>query len=253
MVFKVLNFLRALVLKQEREIMFGGVNGFNAFNPNNLLENKNIPPVIITGFKLFNKPVTVAEKNSPLEQDITQTKKLTLSYDQSIITFEFAALGFTASEKNLYAYKLEGFDEKWNIGYQRMATYTNLDPGVYTFKVKASNNDGLWNEEATSLKIIITPPFWLTWWFKILAVLIIVGGAIGFYRYRVNAINKQKINLQQQVQEQTRQLLKSTEEEHKARQEAENETEQANKELGIKKIKSWNNLPMWHRMICRSH
>src|ERR1035437_4479334 len=217
------------------ELLFGGVNGFNAFDPDDLVENRNIPPVVITNFKLFNKPVTVAEKNSPLEQDITQTKELTLSYDQSIITFEFAALGFTASEKNQYAFMLEGFDKKWNyVGYQRTATYTNLDPGTYTFRVKASNNDGLWNEEATSLKIIITPPFWLTWWFKILAVLIIVGGAIGFYRYRVNAINKQKINLQQHVQEQTRQLLKSTEEEHKSRKEAEQaniDLERKNKEL----------------------
>jgi len=130
---------------------------------------------------------------------------------------------------------LEGFDKDWNyVGDQRKATYTNLDPGTYTFKVRASNNDGVWNNEGTSIKIIINPPFWLTWWFKILAVLVVAGSAIGFYRHRVNAINKQKRKLQQQVQQQTHQLLKSTEEEHKARQEAEQaniELERKNKEL----------------------
>ncbi|MEO6456569.1 MAG: two-component regulator propeller domain-containing protein [Ginsengibacter sp.] len=212
------------------EILFGGVNGFNAFNPANLAENKNIPPVVIINFKLFNKSVAAAEKNSPLKQNITQTKEITLSYDQSIITFEFAALGFTASEKNQYAFNLEGFNEIWDTGYHRTATYTNLDPGEYTFKVKASNNDGVWNERAASIKIIITPPFWLTWWFKILAVLIIIGGTAAIITRRINNIEAQKANLQKQVHEQTIKLVQSTREEQKARHKA----EQANIELEIK-------------------
>ncbi|MEO6328992.1 MAG: ATP-binding protein [Ginsengibacter sp.] len=212
------------------EILFGGVNGFNAFNPANLAENKNVPPVVIINFKLFNKSVTPAEKNSSLKQDITQTKEITLSYKQSIITFEFAALGFTASEKNQYAFKLEGFDKIWDTGYHRMATYTNLDAGEYTFKVKASNNDGVWNEKATSIKIIITPPFWLTWWFKIMALLIVVGGTVVIITRRINNIEAQKIILQQQVQEQTIKLVQSTREERKARYEA----EEANKDLAQK-------------------
>ncbi|MEO6672644.1 MAG: two-component regulator propeller domain-containing protein [Ginsengibacter sp.] len=216
------------MLTKNGEIFFGGINGFNVFNPNSLSENKNIPPVIITGFELFNKPVTIGSGNSVLQKSISQTKEITLKHNQSVFTLEFAALNYTISEQNNYAYMLEGFDEEWNyVGAQRKATYTNLDPGTYTFKVKASNNDGLWNKEGVSIKIIITPPFWLTWWFKIIAFLIIVGTTVGFYKYRISAINKQKINLQRQVELQTRQLLKSTEEEHKARMAA----EQANIDL----------------------
>jgi ligand-binding sensor domain-containing protein/signal transduction histidine kinase len=210
-------------LKTSRgEILFGGINGFNVFNPDNLTENKNIPPVVFTGFKLFNNLVTSSDTASPLKQDITQTREITLSYDQSIITFEFAALGFTASNKNRYAYKLEGFDKKWNFTYQRRVTYTNLDPGKYTLRIRASNDDGLWNNEGASLILIITPPFWATWWFKTLAIIIILAGTVAFFRYRINAVNKQKIQLQQQVDEQTAQLRTAALEEKKARKEAEN-------------------------------
>jgi ligand-binding sensor domain-containing protein/signal transduction histidine kinase len=220
---------------KSRDIFFGGINGFNVFNPDSLPENRNIPPVILTGFELFNKPVIIGAKNSVSQKSLLETKEIILSYDQSVFTFEFAALDYTFPEKNQYAYKLEGFDKDWNnVGTKRTATYTNLDPGTYIFKVRGSNNDGIWSKDGVSIKIIITPPFWLTWWFKILAVFIIVGSAIGFYRYRVKSINKQKIYLQQQVQEQTRQLLKSTEKEHKARREAEQaniDLERKNKEL----------------------
>jgi ligand-binding sensor domain-containing protein/signal transduction histidine kinase len=225
----------ASILTKSGDIFFGGINGFNVFNPGSLAENKNIPPVILTGFELFNKTEVPGTKGSVLQQSILETKEITLSYDQSVFTFEFAALDYTFPEKNQYAYKLVGFDKDWNyVGNKRTATYTNLDPGTYFFKVRASNNDGIWNKDGVSVKIIITPPFWLTWWFKILAILIIVGSAVGFYRHRVNAINKQKINLQQEVREQTRKLLKSTEEEHKARREAEHanrDLERKNKEL----------------------
>jgi light-regulated signal transduction histidine kinase (bacteriophytochrome) len=126
---------------------------------------------------------------------------------------------------------LEGFDKTWNeIGSNRTATYTNLDPGKYIFRVRGLNNEGKWSSRTIALKLTITPPFWLTWWFKILAAVTIIGGAIGFYRYRVNAVNKQKINLEKQVQAQTLQLLKSAEEEQNARREA----EQANLDLEAK-------------------
>ena len=217
------------------DIFFGGINGFNVFNPDSLPENKNIPPVFLTGFELFNKAVIPGAKGSVLHQSLLETKEIILSHDQSVFTFEFAALDYTFPEKNQYAYKLEGFDKDWNnVGDKRTATYTNLDPGTYIFRVRGSNNDGIWNKDGISIEIIITPPFWLRWWFKILAVLIIVGGAVGFYGHRVSSINKQKINLQQQVREQTRQLLESTEKEHNARKEAEQaniDLERKNKEL----------------------
>jgi signal transduction histidine kinase len=123
---------------------------------------------------------------------------------------------------------LEGFDKSWNeTGTKRIATYTNLDPGTYTFKVKGLNDSGEWSYRTISIQLTITPPFWLTWWFKLLAVLVIVGGSIGFYRMRVRTINAQKRALEKQVKERTLQLVHSTQEEHKARLDAEKAHQEA--------------------------
>jgi len=209
------------------EMYFGGVNGFNVFDPSTIRGNVDLPPIVITGFQLFNKPVSIGE-HSPLKKDILVTDSITLPYDKSMISFDFAALNFTAPEKNQYAYKLDGFDKDWiYCGNSRTATYTNLDPGEYTFKVKASNNDGLWNEKATSIKIIITPPFWQTWWFKLMATVTLLIAGYLVYKIRMKAINHQKAQLEQQVQERTQNLAQMTIEERKARREA----NEANKEL----------------------
>jgi ligand-binding sensor domain-containing protein/signal transduction histidine kinase/DNA-binding response OmpR family regulator len=147
------------------EIVFGGVNGFNIFQPENIKDNPFIPPVIINDLKIFNKSVAIGEKDSPLEKNITETREIVFQYWQSVFSFSFVALNYVCPEKNKYAYMMEGFDRGWNyVGSSRTATYTNLDPGSYTFKVKATNNDGLWNEKGTSIKVIIEPPFWKTWW-----------------------------------------------------------------------------------------
>jgi signal transduction histidine kinase/ligand-binding sensor domain-containing protein len=212
------------------EMFFGGVNGFNTFYPDSIKDNDFIPPVYFTDFQIFNKPVAIGG-NSPLKQSVNEVKEITLSYKQSVFTIEFAALNFTQPGENRYAYKLEGFDNYWNYaGKKRTATYTNLNPGTYTFKVKGSNNDGVWNETGTSVKIIITPPFWLTWWFVGVMIVLIAGSGVGFYRFRMNIIKKQKILLELKVKEQTIQLLHSNEEEHKARLEADH----ANEELANK-------------------
>ena len=204
------------------EMFFGGSGGFNVFHPDSIRANTFIPPVFVTDFQVFNKSVKPGGKGSPLQTHISETRELTLSYKQSVFSFEFAALNYTLQEKNKYAYKLEGFDKDWNmIGTQRKATYTNLDPGEYVFRVKASNNDGIWNEEGVSIKIYIKPPFWLTWWFRLGVLISIAGGCIAFYKFRINSINKQKRKLQEQVREQTVQLVHSAEEERKAREEAE--------------------------------
>ncbi len=201
---------------------FGGPNGLNVFHPDSVKDNSFIPPVFITDFQIFNKPVEVNGDNSPLQQEISETKEITLSYKQSVFTFEFSALNFLLPEQNQYAYKLSNFDNNWNnAGNKHTATYTNLDPGKYIFYVKGSNNDGVWNEKATSVKIIITPPFWLTCWFKAGALTIIVGSALAFYFSRINTIKVQKRKLQQQVKEQTGQLVYLNEQERKARIEAE--------------------------------
>jgi signal transduction histidine kinase/ligand-binding sensor domain-containing protein/DNA-binding response OmpR family regulator len=204
------------------EMFFGGPDGLNIFHPDSMKDNTFVPPVRITDFQIFNKTVGINEKDSPLTRSISETKEIVLTHEQSVFSFEFSALNYTLSRKNQYAYKLEGFDKEWNyIGNRRTATYTNLDPGTYTFRVKASNNDGVWNEEGTAITITVLPPFWETWWFRTLLAVSIIGSAIGFYRYRVDAIKARNEKLEKQVETRTAQLRKSTEEELKARQEAE--------------------------------
>ena len=168
------------------ELFFGGTNGFTAFFPSNLAANLHVPPVVITDFQIFNKPVGIDEEGSPLKKSITQTKAVTLSYNQNVFSLEYAALDFTAPNKNQYKYMMEGFDKTWiDAGSRRYVTYTNLDPGKYTFKVIGSNNDDVWNETGASISIKILPPFWRTWWFILFSVLIGGGMIIFFITYRV--------------------------------------------------------------------
>lgn len=160
-------------------IYFGGVNGFNVFHPDSLQTNRIAPPIVLTSFKVFDKPFK-------LDQSISRIKKIELSYKQNFFSLEFAALDYTAPEKNQYAYKLEGFDKDWIYsGNRRYANYTNLGGGDYVFRVKGSNNDGVWNEEGASVRIKIIPPFWETWWFRIVVLLSVVGLATAFHRYRI--------------------------------------------------------------------
>ena len=187
---------------------FAGTEGVTLFYPEQVKQNTVPPKVIITGFQLSNKPVQSGRDSVVLKQVISQTKKITLAHDQSVFTFEFTALNYSHPEKCEYAYRMEGFDQNWNyVGKQRTATYTNLDPGEYTFRVKASNNDGIWNENGTAIKIIIVPPFWATTWFRIVSVLIILGGAYSFYMARVNRIKKQKVKLEEEVRLQTAKVV----------------------------------------------
>jgi signal transduction histidine kinase/ligand-binding sensor domain-containing protein/CheY-like chemotaxis protein len=147
------------------EMFFGGLNGFNAFYPNEITDNLQIPPVVITDFQVFNKSIKPG-KNAPLKKPVSEAKEITLLYDQSVFSFEFSALDYYNPEKNKYAYKMDGIDPDWvnTDATRRYATYTHLDPGEYTFRVKGSNNDGIWNDKDTSVKIIILPPWWKTWW-----------------------------------------------------------------------------------------
>jgi signal transduction histidine kinase/ligand-binding sensor domain-containing protein/CheY-like chemotaxis protein len=191
---------------EQGEMFFGGINGFNLFHPDSIRDNPFIPPVWITDFQIFNKPVVIGE-NSPLRQHITQSKEITLSHEQSVFTFAFAALNYTQPEKNEYAYKLEGFDKDWNyVGARRTATYTNLDARDYIFRVKASNNDGIWNEQGVSIIIHILPPWWKTLWFRIAVGLGIVGLGISFYWLRIRAIENQNRKLEKLVGMRTKEL-----------------------------------------------
>ncbi len=163
------------------KIYVGTTNGFNAFYPKQLVTNHHIPQIAITDFQLFNQSVRLDEY---LQQDEKGQMQITLPYNKNAFGFDYTALSFYAPEKNEYAFCLVGFDKKWNqVDKKRKATYTNIPPGVYYFKVKASNNDGLWNEEGVSIKIIITPPFWLTNWFIIIYFVLVVLALIGIYLY----------------------------------------------------------------------
>lgn len=166
-------------LSKSGEMFFGGVNGFNSFLPDSIKKNTNIPLARITDLLIFNKKVPIGkyEKNRViLNNSITQTNEIELSYRDNVFTIEFSAFHYASPEKNKFAYKMEGFDDKWLYAdsRNRKATFTNLKGGTYIFKVIASNNDGLWQTEPTVLKIKITPPIWKTWQFFILYIIVII-------------------------------------------------------------------------------
>ncbi len=196
--------LQAFCKSHSGEMYFGGTNGFNLFVPDSIKSGTYTPPLVITGFQIFNKEVPIASDtaSSPLKQSISETREITIPYASSVISFEFASLNYTVQEKKQYAYMLEGFDEKWNhVGTRRTATYTNLDPGKYFFKVKGLDNDGSWSETTAGFQLIITPPFWLTWWFKLLAAVSVGGMAISIHWLRMKTVNAQKRKLEKQVAE----------------------------------------------------
>lgn len=185
-------FIRGSFLKSKSgEFFFGGVNGFNSFFPKAILSNPNVPPVYITNFWIYNDLMKPGIPNSPLESNITETKKIVLPYTQNEFSFEFAALNYSQAFKNRYSYYLEGYDKTWHdAGTQRKASYAKVPPGEYTFSVKATNNDGVWNEKGTVLKIIVNPPWWKTWWaYTIYAVAVIAL----FLWYRKNLINRERL------------------------------------------------------------
>jgi diguanylate cyclase (GGDEF)-like protein len=156
-------------------IAFGTRSGLYIFNANKLLINDRAPAVVLTDFRLFTQKVAIGDGNI-LTRSINQTKQITLDYTQSMISFGFAALNYRDPDKNLYAYKLEGFDDQWrDVGTQRTALYTNLPAGKYQFRVKASNNDGIWNEQGHSIHITVLPAPWKTWWAYTLYALAVMG------------------------------------------------------------------------------
>lgn len=187
------------------ELIFGGANGFNVFKPENLSFNKTIPRVILTDFQVFNKSVAVGEEISGrvvLPQAISETRELTLKHTDNVLSIEFAALNYFHPDKNSYRYKMEGFDEAWvnASGKSFRVTYTNLDPGTYTLRIKAANNDGVWNEEGASLKIHILPPFWGTPLAFILYALVFIGALLIARKILVER-ERMKFRLAQQRQE----------------------------------------------------
>ncbi|QEC76255.1 hybrid sensor histidine kinase/response regulator [Mucilaginibacter ginsenosidivorax] len=213
---------------RDGEMYFGGIRGFNRFYPDEIRINSFIPPVHITDFQVFNKTIIPGDKDSLLKRDIDFTDKIVLDHNQSAIAFSFVALNYIVNRNNQYDYKLDGLDTEWqHAGIERRASYTNLDPGTYTFHVKASNNDGVWNNKGASITIIVTPPFWVTWWFRLLVIVIIVATVYSAYAYRVNTIQRQKAELEKQVKERTREIVQKNE----LLQSQSNELQEANEQL----------------------
>ncbi len=160
-------------------IYFGTTSGFNSFLPYQIKANMVMPPVYVTSMNILNEEKHNA---SGLPLDLTLAKEITIGYsDSKMVSLSFASLSYCSPEKIQYAYMLEGFDRDWNyVGNQNSATYTNLPAGTYTFRVKATNNDGIWSEHEASLKIVVEPPFWWSWYAK-LFYLLLLGTAIWYY------------------------------------------------------------------------
>jgi len=200
------------------QLHFGGVNGMNSFQPDAIRDNPYPPVVRITDFLVFNKARTLPEGGA-----------VTLPYRDSVFSLEFAALHYAAPGSNRYAYRLEGFDEAWveTDASKRFASYTNLDPGSYVFRVRASNKDGVWSEAPATLAITITPPWWKTWWFRLLAVLLLGAAALAAYRLRINALVQHKGRLERQVNARTAELLLQKDAAERRKREAEQQKDAA--------------------------
>lgn len=192
------------------DVVLGGRNGLRIFNIDKLGRNEHVPPIVITDFRIFTKPVPVGGPEGILSSVINQTQSLTLDYTKTMFSFRFAALDYRDSSKNRYAYKLEGFDDDWReVGDQRSALYTNLNAGTYTFRVRGSNNDGVWNEEGASVVIKQLPPPWRTWWAHTLYALMVLAVIVQFIRSqrrKRRMVEEQNRILEARVTERTSEL-----------------------------------------------
>lgn len=174
------------------EMFFGGMKGFNAFFPSEVEDNPHIPEIVFTDFLLFNQSVS-CHKSHCLDVAISEAEEILLTYSDSVFSFEFAALDFRAPEKNHYSYRMVGFDEKWlHSGTRNFVTYTNLDPGNYTFRVKGSNNDSIWNDHGAELKLTITPPPWKTWWAYSIYFFFIGAVILGYIRSQARKLERER-------------------------------------------------------------
>lgn len=206
------NFSHNSVFKDSSGILyFGTSKSILFFDPREIVPSKIVPDVAITGLQIFNKCVEIGEKINDrviLEKSILETEEIVLSYKESVFSIEFAALNFLAPEKNKFAYKMKGFEDDWRMAREgiQFETYTNLYPGDYIFQVKAANKDGYWNETGASLKIKILPPFYQTYWFLTILVILFFLSIIFFIKFRVRQIKKQNIRLEKKVSVRTAEL-----------------------------------------------
>jgi serine phosphatase RsbU (regulator of sigma subunit)/streptogramin lyase len=188
----------------EGEVLFGGVNGLNAFRPAQLKPHPVPARPWLQGIRIMNQPVGI-EPAGPLPLHIGFLPELVLRHDQKVISFEVAALHYAAPEGNKIAYRLRGLDEDWQVqeASRRFVTFTTLPPNEYVLEIKAGNADGVWGEETRRLSIVVRPPWWATWWFRLLAAGGLLATAYAAYRWRVRQIKAQKRELVRLVQERT--------------------------------------------------
>ncbi len=200
----------AYLTGRDGTMYFGGVEGFNSFHPDRVQNDPMPPLVVLTGFSLFNQEVPVGglvNGRELLERPIGQTRLLRLKYGERVVTFEYAGLHSVCPPRISYAYMMEGFDRNWNyVGTRRHATYTNLPPGRYRFRVKAANMDGVWNEQGLALEVHMVPPFWATWWFRTAAGATIVLLVLGGVQWRTRAVVKRNAELEARVAQRTTEL-----------------------------------------------
>jgi signal transduction histidine kinase/DNA-binding response OmpR family regulator len=196
-------------------LYFGGINGYNEFFPESIKDLRTEPPLVLTDFDVFNEHMAIADSlgtKSMLRKSITETDQITLSYDQSVFTIEFASLNYVHRDRRQYQYMMHGFDKSWNsIGKQHSATYTNLDPGEYVFNVRALDNALNWSNQIKTLKVTITSPWWQTWLFRSASFTAFLMLAVSFYYLRNRAIVNQRMTLEAQVAERTAEVLKQKE------------------------------------------
>ncbi len=194
-------------------LMFGGINGMDAFIPNKIETSVYIPPVVFTKFWLDNVEANVNDSLSILTENIILTEKIDLASDQNSFGIEFAILEFSFSDRNQYTYILEGLNDAWQpVSKERKATFTNLSPGTYLFKVKASNSDGVWTPEEKVLKIVIHPAWWQTTFFRTSLIVVFVLTVFSLVRIRLHYLVRQKRKLKKKVEDRTRQLKQKNDE-----------------------------------------
>ena len=191
----------AKLLLSNGELVFGGINGFSLFNPENVRKNTHIAPVTISEFYIFNQPASPLSNVYPIEQDIRESKHVVLDHTQSVFTFKFTTPSYRNHGSILYQYKLDGFDKDWSpLSGKNDATYTNLDPGDYTFHTKAINSDGVWTRQQSDILITILPSPWNTWWAKSLYLLIFIG-LVGGYIFQQKKRMYEQLKLNQKLLE----------------------------------------------------
>jgi PAS domain S-box-containing protein len=183
------------------EMFFGGFNGATFFHPDSVADPSYAPPVVLTEFRLSGSPVDIGA-GSPLSKSITYTTRLTLSHEQRIFSLAFSALSYLSPGTNRYRYKLEGLDDTWHeVGSnERLATYTTLPVGVYTFRVQGATSRGKWSDPGAAVMIEILPPWWSTWWFRVLCAAVAVTLLGGFYRWRIQQLRRQEKHLRDVVE-----------------------------------------------------